>query len=135
MALQLHSQVGHWSLSSGHFCRMNNNLCKMKLPQSGLSKRSRELQEGFSHGTRCVGQQECSCEVWGERGGSCGRGVQHMEQGSQYTQLKREGCTQSCESWTDTSCKATPCCPDGWQSLSAHAWALFFTGLKESNSL
>lgn len=58
VALQLHSQVGHWSLSSGHFCRINHNLWKMKLPQSGLSKRSRELQEGFSQGMGCVGQQE-----------------------------------------------------------------------------
>lgn len=58
VALQLHSQVGLWSLSSGHSCRMNNNLCKIKPPQSGLSKRSRALQEGFSHGTGCVGQQE-----------------------------------------------------------------------------
>lgn len=58
VALQLHSQVGHWSLPSGHLCRMNNNLRKMKLPQSGLSKRGRELQEGFSCGTGCAGQQE-----------------------------------------------------------------------------
>lgn len=120
VVLQLHSQV-------------HNSLCKMELPQSDLSKRSRELEAGPPHGTGCVGQQEKCGEKGCVRG--CCQGVQHTEQGSQHRQLRKEGCTQNCEPRTDMSCKATPCCLDGWQSLSAHAWALFFAGLKESNSL
>lgn len=77
VVLQLHSQV-------------HNSLCKMELPQSGLSKGSRELQAGFPHGTGCVGQQEVKCgesmAVWGDAAGACST-QNRAEEGRVHTEL------------------------------------------------
>lgn len=62
VALWLHSQVGHWSLSSSHFCSMNNNLCKMNSLRAAYPKGAESCRKGFHRGQGVSGSKRCSCE-------------------------------------------------------------------------